>query len=255
MTEMFASTDHVNVRSTPGFGDNRIGSLHLCQSVTVTGPQQGDRWLPVTADLAGTIENGFVSKNVLRAAESGPKEALIKNCIDQWLFFNRGTGKEHIGEFVARVGVFWASIGIDLDGADRDVPWSAAFISWAVKNAGPSYDGFRFAAAHSRYVNRAIIRREAGDDHPYWGMRIQEHKPALGDMVCRWRQSPVTYDQARASDRFKSHCDIVVKIEDGKVFTIGGNVSHSVRHTRYEINSSGFLTGAGNVYAVLANRR
>ncbi len=254
MTKQHALADHVNFRKTPKFGSNRLGSLHLAQEVNVTGAQQGDRWMPATAAIDGATVSGFVSKNVLRDPLSGPREALVQECVKQWLRFDRGKRKENEQPFVRFVGEFWQSIGMDLDGLDRDVPWSAAFISFAVRTAG-GYNGFRFAAAHSRYVHKAIRAKLDNASHPFWGLKISEHKPELGDMVCRWRSSKITYAHAATHEAFQSHCDIVVQVAGDHVLTIGGNVSHSVRHTRYKINARGFLTGEGNVYAVLKNNR
>jgi hypothetical protein len=247
-----ASTDRVNVRRTPKFSNNRVGALNLADKVEVTGPQEGDRWMPCKAIEDGSTLEGFVSKNVLRPLLSEPKERLVTECVQNWLKFDRGTAQENEFPWAGFVGEYWASINMDLDGLDRDVLWSAAFISHAVKNAA-GYDGFKFAAAHARYCHKAIRSKLDNVQHPFWGFKINEHKPTIGDMVCRWRSNRIDYQFAANNQWYKSHCDIVVAIEDNNVFTIGGNVRHSVNHTRYKINDQGFLTEAGNVYAVLRN--
>ncbi len=252
MSTMYTSTDRVNMRATAAFGNNRIGALHLAQKVKVTGLKEGDRWMPCKAKINGTTQRGFVSINVLREPLSGPKESLVSECVMHWLKFNRGKAKEYEQPFVKYVGEYWASIGMNLDGLDRDVPWSAAFISYAVRKAG-GYSGFRYAAAHARYCHKAIRSKLDNVSHPFWGYKIKDHKPQLGDMVCRWRINRVTYEHAANNQWFKSHCDVVVAIEKDNVLTIGGNVNHSVRHTRYKITNNEFLTGEGNVYAVLKN--
>lgn len=261
------SVDRVNFRSGPELGENKVGSLYLAQEVEVTGDQEGDRWLPARATIEGAVTAGFVSKNVLRDPLSGSKEALVQETVKQWLRFHRGTKKEYqtrerndnpppkyvnTEPYIDYVGEFWQSIGVDLDGLDRDVPWSAAFISYVVREAG-GYDGFVYSAAHARYCHKAIRAKLDDETHPFWGFRIADHKPQLGDMVCRWRQKKIDYDHAASTKYYKIHCDIVVQVADDHVFTIGGNVSHSVRHTKYAIDNSGFLTGEGNVYAVLRN--
>jgi hypothetical protein len=152
----------------------------------------------------------------------------------------------------------WQAIGMDLDGRDRDVPWSAAAISFMVRNAGetfPRYRRFRFAAAHARYIHSSIVKRQAGDgDTPFWGQRLHELRPQLGDMVCCWRETERDYDDAVVSEHFKSHCDIIVRITSDHVFAIGGNVGHSVNITRYDKTESGFLADTRNVFAHLVNR-
>ena len=88
----------------------------------------------------------------------------------------------------------WQSIQMDLDGRDREVPWSAAFISFVVRKADPDYAGFMFAAAHTRYFHDAINQRLEGTQSPFWGYRLEEEKPQLGDMVCAWREVRTDFD-------------------------------------------------------------
>lgn len=252
MTTVFTTRDSVNIRNAASFGDTIIGQITRNTPCQVTGPQQGDRWLPITVLLDGAQTAAFISKNVVRDRASEPKEALIKLCVDEWHRFERGKRQEFEPGFLERVGDYWTSIDMpDLDGLDRGMPWSAAFISFVVREAGAAFAGFKFAAAHARYVNAAILARQNNEDHPYWGFRLNEHKPVVGDMVCRWRVNRIDFDHAASTPWFKSHCDIVCAIEEDAVFTIGGNVSHSVKHTRYKIDSTGHLTGDRNAFAVL----
>src|SRR4029077_20034920 len=101
-----------------------------------------------------------------------------------------------------------------------DVPWSAAFISFCVRNAG--IIGFMFAAAHARYIHDSIVKKNAGTAAPFWGFRITEQKPSLGDIIAQWRVSKTTYDDAAVRDGFFSHCDIVVEVGPDFVRTLGG---------------------------------
>ncbi len=74
-------------------------------------------------------------------------------------------------------------------------------------------------------------------------------------MVCRGRAgSNVDFDQASRDDSFKSHCDIIVRIKDETVIAIGGNVSHSVKRTEYDLTPEGFLDDTKEVYSILVNR-
>ena len=242
-----------NVRSSASFGDNIVGFLNQCDPVDVTGPKVGDRWMPCRAQIGVTMQDIFISENVLRESVSDGRENLVQECIAQWLRFNKGTGKEHRTPFFQFVGEFWKSINLDLDGKDRDVPWSAAFISYCVREVG-GYEDFKFAAAHARYAHQAIRRKLDGVAGSYWGFKISDHKPEVGDMVCKSRAgSGVTYNFAADHDAYKSHCDIVTGISDTHVSTIGGNVSHSVSKTSYQLDNNGFLKSNGKVYAVLKN--
>ncbi|MEM7240884.1 MAG: SH3 domain-containing C40 family peptidase [Pseudomonadota bacterium] len=254
MTEMAIDSKvyGANVRSSPRFGNNVVGFLNQCDPVRVVGPKQGDRWIPCR--IQGQSNTVFISKNVLRRQVSAPRERLVRECVKQWLRFDKETGKEHRNPYHRFVGEFWDSIGLGhLDGTDRDTPWSAAFISFCVRKAG-GYSGFKFSAAHSKYVNQSIVRKLNNQAGPYWGFRINEHKPQIGDMVCRKRTSAnITYDFAAQNNAFKSHCDIVISIRDDHVSTIGGNISHTVSRVNYPLTTSGHLSASGRVYAVMKN--
>jgi hypothetical protein len=155
----------------------------------------------------------------------------------------------------------WKAIGMNLDGRDRDMPWSAAAISFMVRNAGKAlatseYPNFRFAAAHARYVNDSIKKRKANDQQtPFWGFDLHEKRPRLGDIVCKSRAgNNIDFEHAARHNSFKSHCDIIVRIKDETVVAIGGNVGQSIKRTEYDLTPDGFLDDTKNVYAVLVNR-
>lgn len=104
-------------------------------------------------------------------------------------------------------------------------------------------------------IHDAIARRRAdGAGAPFWGFRLHERRPELGDMVCRGRETERDFDDAAVSDTFKSHGDIIVRITADEVFAIGGNVGHSVNITRYDRTAAGFLADTKNVFAHLVNR-
>ena len=256
---MYVDAEALNFRSKPEVSPGtRRGVLHLCQPVEVLGDAGSPGWARLKAKIDGAEQEGFVSARFLRAPVTDAREALIAEAIREWLRFEKGLGREMEDPFAGFVGDMWQAIGFDLDGRDRDVPWSAAAISFMVRNAGKDfakYRGFRFAAAHARYVHDSIVKRETGDEAaPFWGFRLHERRPELGDMVCRWRETPRDFDDARASDSFKSHCDIIVRISPDEVFAIGGNVGHSVSITRYDKTASGFLADSNGVFAHLVNR-
>ena len=256
---MHVDAEALNLRSEPEISpETRLGILHLCQPVDVLGQAEAPGWVRLSAELDGRMREGVVSARFLRAPTADAREALIAQAIREWLRFEKGLGREFNDPFAGFVGEMWQAIGMSLDGRDRDVPWSAAAISFMVRNAGQTfapYRNFRFAAAHARYIHDAIVKRRADDaGAPFWGFRLHERRPELGDMVCRWRETERDFDDAAVSDAFKSHCDIIVRITADEVFAIGGNVSHSVSITRYDKTPSGFLADSNNVFAHLVNR-
>ena len=102
------------------------------------------------------------------------------------------------------------------------VPWSAAFISQVMSNAGAT--DFKFNPAHNFYVVDG--KKNVGSNKTF-----QSHHPYLttvkvGDLICsdRDKDRKVSYSNVRLGD--KLHCDVVVKISGGKAHAIGGNTYH-----------------------------
>jgi hypothetical protein len=257
MTELKVKNNALNFRSSPTTADssNIIGSLTLAQTVElISGDPNIDRFLKVKATIGGTVKEGFASAAFLRPLVSAPKEALISAAAEQWLRFDRSNKSEIDDPQYKIVGEYWQAIGLNLNGFNRDQPWSAAFISFVARKAG--YDKFKFDASHSTYVHDAVDKRKAGDaSAPFWGFNVGDHKPQLGDLVCRSRGgSQITSMDSLPSGGFISHCDIIFEIKDTEVRTLGGNVEQTVNITSYPLNSSGFLkSGTTRVYGILRN--
>jgi hypothetical protein len=165
----------------------------------------------------------------------------------------RGISEEHPAVF-KRVGYYWQKgTGFLLDGRDRGWPWSAAFISTVHEDAhvGPQ---FRRSPAHARYIRDAIFSKKAGiTDAAYWGHRVSERAPQVGDMVCYSRQKGVSYD--RQPLRYKSHADIVTAVRPGEIDVVGGNVGNSVSKKTLKTDENGIITDENhNWFAVMEPR-
>jgi hypothetical protein len=254
----------LNLRSTPSAfsAANVLRTLFLGQPVELIGDQQSG-WWPV--QLPDGSERGFVKALIddsdgigtpsLRMPAEAAREALVTEAVRQWERFKFGQGKETVDPFFKIVGEMWAAINLPHDGRD-DIPWSAAAISFMVRKAAAGHAGygqFKFAASHSKYVHDAI--RKAGQaGAPFHGFRLFEHKPQVGDLVARSREGAISFEQAAASDAFKSHTDIIVAVHADAVLAIGGNVSDSVSVARYAKTDSGHLSDAGGTFALLVNK-
>ena len=190
--------------------------------------------------------------------------ARIQQQLDrEWRFFGqqaydvdgrriRDGYSEEEPEVYKRVGYFWQTgTGFNLDGRDRDWPWSAAFISAVHQDAGAG-PLFLRSPAHARYIRDAIFKKQAGiTSAAYWGYRTSERAPQVGDMVCYSRQSGVDYD--RQPVRYKSHADIVTAVRPGEIDVIGGNVGHSVSKRTLRTDENGLIVDdSRNWFAVLA---
>jgi hypothetical protein len=137
--------------------------------------------------------------------------------------------KEGQDGWYQRVGSYWEDgvLLTGIDGRNHDWAWSAAFISWAMRSAGAG-TGFRYSRQHSVYISQAIRDKLQGNEAAgYWGVRLNEEKPALGDIVCWSRQAGIDYEHQHGGD-YLGHCDIVVEVRPSEVDVVGGNVGDSV---------------------------
>lgn len=266
MTDKLVDLKALNLRKTPDTSSlgNRIGILHLCQPVKEIGPASKEGWVEIDAEIDGATKRGVVKAEIdelpsLREPVSPAREALVAEAIKEWLRFEQGQGKEHVDPFSDFVGQMWQAIDLNLDGKDRNVAWSAAAISFMVRNAGasfPKYKNFKFHKRHSVYMHDSIKKQRAGDTNvPFWGFRLFQKRPEIGDIVGKWREQPSDFDDAAAGRDFASHCDIIVSIRPDFVLAIGGNVKHSVSISPYEKTPNGFIDdNDGNTIIIMVNQ-
>ncbi len=114
-------------------------------------------------------------------------------------------------------------------------PWSAAFISWVMCEAGlGEVTAFRRAIAHHVYIDQAINARDNGDrSAAYAAYDVGEARIAPGDMLCTARR-PVYRSLAerrrQMGDGASTHCDLVVHLDTAneRILAIGGNVRGTV---------------------------
>ncbi|MGC2234579.1 MAG: SH3 domain-containing C40 family peptidase [Pyrinomonadaceae bacterium] len=253
MSKMKVNASGLNLRSAPVTEPgNIILVLPRGHEVEALDDAHGQVFREVETVVSGTTRRGFAAARFLREAMSEQRERLIQGALTEWNRFNRGTGKETIEPFTSRVGDYWQAIGENLDGDDVGVPWSAAFISFIMREA--RYTNFMFSPAHSKYIRDSKRKRNDGDENaPFWLFRLEEHKPEVGDMICQWRLSPRTFDDLPAN--FASHCDVIVEIDGGIAKAIGGNVGNSVSRTDFSLNDRGFIRPQRNVFAVMRNNK
>jgi hypothetical protein len=118
-------------------------------------------------------------------------------------------------------------------------PWSAAFISWVMCEAGlGDMAQFERSVAHRVYIDQAIRARDgSAPDAAFIAHDAGEEIIAPGDLLCNARGSAdylSLADRRPDTGRFApTHCDIVVKAdpEAMRFLVIGGNVQESVSLT------------------------
>lgn len=128
-------------------------------------------------------------------------------------------------------------------------PWSAVFVSWCVKQTGATKSEFRFATAHSVFVNKAIKDADNGQG-VFHGLPITEHAPRVGDIIQHNRgNKKFSFKFARENAQYKSHSVIVVQVgedSDGRfALCVGGNESDAVRRSKVRLNPQGFILQRG----------
>lgn len=114
-------------------------------------------------------------------------------------------------------------------------PWSAAFISWVMCEAGlGSSNRFRRAIAHRVYIDQGIRARDGqAPESAFVAYDIGERTVEPGDMLCsgrRPRYRSLAERRRQMGLGASTHCDIVVAVDEGgeRVLAIGGNVLRSV---------------------------
>jgi hypothetical protein len=244
-----------------------LRELTIGQPVTDLGPASAADWRNVSVDGV----QGVVFGKYLRQPSTPAVEKLLRAALDEWLRFDKGRADEAAAPYFRYVGQMWASIGESYDGRSKypdgeEVPWSAAFISYVVRNGGAAYAKFKFASSHSVFANDSIQARvQSLTEKPFWGYRRTEQKPTLGDIIGRNRGvNNYSYDYAENHSQYKSHSDIVVEVTPNVARVIGGNVSDTVTMRsfdasgdniqEYDLDANGFIADGQKVIAVLKNR-
>ena len=193
---------------------------------------------------------------------------IVRTATAQWEFFGEQTydidgrsvqngHKEGEDGFYQRIGQYWleGTNTRNIDGRDHEFPWSAAFISWVMKTSGAG-SNFRYSTQHSVYISQAIRDHLNNNNVGFWGWRLNELKPAVGDLVCWAREDGVDFDHQK-SGNYAGHCDIVVAVEANEILVIGGNVGDSVTRRPLALDVE-FLTagehGGELLFAIMQNR-
>jgi hypothetical protein len=130
-----------------------------------------------------------------------------------------------------------------------DTSWSAAFISYVIRQSGVGANAFQFANAHRVYIYDAFATSaaelsHAASDRVYRACPLTT-RPRVGDLICAQRE-PALADASEEAVRERiraeldgsadarsvrrTHCEVVAYIDARarKAYTIGGNVNQGV---------------------------
>ncbi|ONG49722.1 hypothetical protein BKE38_20395 [Pseudoroseomonas deserti] len=193
---------------------------------------------------------------------------------------SRGPGPESNLENFPRVLAYWRAVedggaiarnrrlyGMALGGAPAalwgEPAWSAAFISYVLRNAGVDQREFPGSAAHAFYIDGMLADAAAFPaTAPFIPHDWDSYPPQVGDLVCADRSDRhLAHWQLRRAEtgQFRPmHCDIVVQAGPGEVAAIGGNIADAVTLSRFAADASGRLLprqpGGAQWFAVFENR-
>jgi hypothetical protein len=130
-----------------------------------------------------------------------------------------------------------------------DEPWSAAFISYVMANAGVAPFDFPPSVGHRMYLDHVIRHGDRfGASAPFIARDVADYAPRKGDLVCADRTADVNARLTRIAGRRAEmgapramHCDIVLAVAPGTVETAGGNIGQAVERAIRETDAVGRL--------------
>jgi hypothetical protein len=162
--------------------------------------------------------------------------------------------RENQEPLASQIEDYWTGLGFKFPGVD--VPWSAVFVSWCVKQTGATNAQFTFAPMHSTFM-RAAIQNTKQNAGVFRGHDLNQYAPKVGDILQNNRAGN-NFDFAYAASHgsYKSHSAIVMEVGvDNKgnyLRTIGGNEENSVGMKEARLDSKGFVkNGDGHYIAVI----
>jgi hypothetical protein len=157
-----------------------------------------------------------------------------------------------------------------------DTSWSAAFVSYVIRESGVAANAFKFANAHRVYIYDAFAASaaepaNAAGDRLYRACPLTTTRPRAGDLICQQRE-PALADasaeavrerirkelggSAEARSIRRTHCEVVASVDGRarKMYTIGGNVNQAVtarklnlrpRDLKFAASQKGHCGGSG----------
>lgn len=252
---LIVQSSTANLRATASTAQAPLAPLPAGHPVQATGPQAGT-WQPVRTMVRGETLRGFVSAALLRAPISPEVDRLVRLAGQEYEEFAFGRRHETHPDSRRRIAMYWAPLGESHDA--QAVPWSAAFISFVVREAALARS-FKFSGRHTTYLSDSKRARLAQDDsRAWWTQRLEEAPLRVGDMVAGYRtggdcgQAVRTYDSLPGD--FCAHCDIVVGVGPGRALAIGGNVGNTVKVTEIALDEAGCVQPLAKRFAILSRR-
>jgi hypothetical protein len=126
----------------------------------------------------------------------------------------------------ARVGNYWEVLGQNFPGAQRDLPWSAAFISWLISTSGNPHKLALSASGAALWKSAASkgLTKLLGNG-----------APVAGDLAFRARGSGRP-ERIRDGQPAPSIVGIIYKVTSDQMSVIAGNLDNALRMETWRLN-------------------
>jgi len=163
---------------------------------------------------------------------------ITKKTIDE-LNFWKGKKEDDISMY-STLQTYWKGAGLkDSEWTPTETPWSAVFISHLLKG-----HGFPYEVAHRLYAQKII------DGNTSWGAysipKTSVLKLNVGDVLIK----------PRSGSYNATHGDLIYKIEGGRAFLAGGNVSNTAKEIgTLPVDENGIVKGKVSNYVVILKKK
>jgi hypothetical protein len=251
------NTPQANLRVTPDTSKAPLAELPVGHLIATTGGLVGASgvWQPCNTFVDGHHLEGFVHTSLLRPPINAEVDRLIEAAGKEYKDFLFGKRNETHPESKPRIDAYWGAVPLLPEPVS--VAWSAVFISFIVREASLT-KSFIFSQRHTKYFSDSKTAFQNNDtSKAYWAVRLNDRVLEVGDLVGYYRTGPRCGNAAHSYDDlpgdFCSHSDVVVAIKNGIAYTIGGNVSQTVKVKEVPLTSAGKVS-SGNQRILIMKR-
>lgn len=135
---------------------------------------------------------------------------------------------------------YWDYVQFGDNWSPSGTPWSSAFVSYILKGSG-----FPKRAAHRLYIEDIMQGK-----NPTWGAysiaKTDELQLNVGDVLIK----------PRSADYNATHGDVVYKIENGKAYLVGGNLSNTAKvGAIFDVDEEGFVKESVSPYMIILKKK
>ncbi|MGE0151434.1 MAG: DUF2272 domain-containing protein [Reyranellaceae bacterium] len=136
------------------------------------------------------------------------------------------------------------------------LPWSAAFVSYLMLQAGVPESEFAPDASHVNYLQGIVARSMDGNPGYFLAHDIAAYAPRPGDLVCATRGVEVAADwRLLRGQKYPMHCDLVVANRGEAIEAIGGNVFNAVSRSVIAARDGRLTRDTGRNWIVVVENR